>query len=451
MALITAGAGQPLNMDALRLVALDGGVALASAGATRFTAGPGAGLHADVTGVRFAFDGATAAAVSGVITGIAEFDGSTPLFQISGASVPVAAYQSRIAAGDVAGALALLTSSADTIIGSPGADVLRGGDSNDNLSGGAGDDRLDGGAGDDLLAGGAGADRIEGGAGVDTLSLTGDAGDYRIAHDIAADVYTVTDLRAGAPDGVDTVHGVEFVRFNARIAPLLTGKGVAVRDAFTGVLFGDPLHGYATDAFAALVGQYESGAATADQVMRTVVRQAGATTEVAVLSYQFFTGATPTLDGLDYLVDPAGSNIANLNSRYYQDFNLENRYINFAVALGKFGPGSNAFAKTYGDLSIFETARAAYTQIFGVAPDDAKLHAIVDPRADYFATLGGVDAQDIGAKTALVGWLLAEAVKADAGPYATAADAYLTDLAQGLTPPSVDLIGVYHGTALPTG
>ena len=39
-----------------------------------------------------------------------------------------------------------------------------------------------------------------------------------------------------------------------------------------------------------------------------VTRLAINTTDVAVLSYQFFTGATPYQSGLDYLVSPSGSN-----------------------------------------------------------------------------------------------------------------------------------------------
>jgi hypothetical protein len=41
----------------------------------------------------------------------------------------------------------------------------------------------------------------------------------------------------------------------------------------------------------------------------------------------------------------------------YQDFNLENRYINFAVNLGKLGEGKDAFAAHYGTLSLFDATR----------------------------------------------------------------------------------------------
>ena len=46
----------------------------------------------------------------------------------------------------------------------------------------------------------------------------------------------------------------------------------------------------------------------------------------------------------------------------------------------------------------------------------------------------------------MVGWLLSEAVKADIGTYATANDAFLTDVGLHNAPFGVDIVGVYHGT-----
>ena len=105
---------------------------------------------------------------------------------------------------------------------------------------------------------------------------------------------------------------------------------------------------------------------------------------------------------MDFLVSPTGPNGNNLNSAYYQSFNLENRYINFAVNLGKLGEGKIQFEAAY----------------------------------------GGDGATGIGTKAAMVGWLLAEAVKADTGMYARANDAFLIDLADGANF-AVDLVGLY--------
>jgi serralysin len=157
---------------------------------------------------------------------------------------------------------------------------------------------------------------------------------------------------------------------------------------------------------------------------------------------------------MDYLVSPTGPNPNNLNSAYYQGFNLENRYINFAVDLGKLGEGAPEFTAHYGGLSFFEATRTAYATIFGEAPSDAKLHAILDPttvlngvtysREDYFAYYGGDGLEGIGTKAAMVGWLLAEAEKADVGVYALSNDAFLTDVGLHDAPFGVNLVGVYN-------
>jgi serralysin len=63
-------------------------------------------------------------------------------------------------------------------------------------------------------------------------------------------------------------------------------------------------------------------------------------------------------------------------------------------------------------------------------------------RAQYFAYYGGDGPNGLGTKAAMVGWLLAEAEKADLGSYARSNAAFLTDLADGANF-GVNLIGVY--------
>jgi hypothetical protein len=174
---------------------------------------------------------------------------------------------------------------------------------------------------------------------------------------------------------------------------------------------------------------------------------------VATLSYEFFTGATPSAAGMEYLVSPSGPNPDNLGSAYYQSFNLENRYINFAVNLGKDGAGEASFSATYGALSLFDATRLAYSTIFGAAPSDAKIEALLDPttvlngetitRAQYFADYGGDGPNGLGTKAAMVGWLLAEAEKADVGTYALSNDAFLSDVTLDNAPFGVDIVGHY--------
>lgn len=233
---------------------------------------------------------------------------------------------------------------------------------------------------------------------------------------------------------------------------------ISVADTVTGTLFARVLREDAKNgphtALANQIGNLiAAGTDAPGQILKLVVDQASATSSVATLSYAFFTGKTPSAGGMDYLVSPTGPNANNLNSAYYQSFSLENRYINFAVNLGKQGEGKTQFLAQYGDLSLFEATRKAYATIFGAAPSDAKLHALLDPsfslngvtmtRSDYFASYGQDGANGLGTKAAMVGWLLAEAVKADIGMYANANDAFWVDVAFNNASFAVDLIGVY--------
>ena len=176
-----------------------------------------------------------------------------------------------------------------------------------------------------------------------------------------------------------------------------------------------------------------------------VVNEADASTSVATLAYEFFTGKIPGQAGVEYLVSATGPNPNNLNSAYYKSFNLENRYINFSVNLGKVGEGSAKFSADYGSLTLFDATRKAYAAIFGAAPTDTKIHALIDSRVDYFATYGGDGANGIGTKAAMVGWLLAEAAKADLGVMVRSNSAWLTDLADGSAPFAIDIIDPSKG------
>ena len=209
-----------------------------------------------------------------------------------------------------------------------------------------------------------------------------------------------------------------------------------------------------TGSFATtLLAQVDSHQATADSALTQIVQQARASSSVATLAYEYFTGKVPSAAGMDYLVSPTGPNTNNINGSYYQSFSLENRYINFAVNLGKVGEGAAAFTAAEGAKTLFEATRDAYSKIFGAAPTDAKLHALLDPsfvlngvtmtRAEYFAYYGQDGANGIGTKAAMVGWLLAEAAKADVGSYAKSNDAFLIDVGLHNAPFAVDIIGVY--------
>ncbi|MCC7266900.1 MAG: hypothetical protein IT546_06120 [Caulobacteraceae bacterium] len=206
---------------------------------------------------------------------------------------------------------------------------------------------------------------------------------------------------------------------------------------------------------AELAGQVDSGALSLQGAVEAIVDLAVGTTSVADIAYQFFTGAVPRAEGLDYLVNPWGPNPNNLNSAYYQTFSTENRYINFAVNLGRGGEDAAAFEADYGALSIAQTVTRAYTEIFGAAPDAAKVDALINgmvpnghggqfTRLEYFATYGLDGVGGLGTKAAFIGWLLSVAAREGLGPYAQANEAFLLDLAgDGEAAFEQDMLAVY--------
>jgi|GEM_PF-3322998 len=230
----------------------------------------------------------------------------------------------------------------------------------------------------------------------------------------------------------------------APLSPTLT-------TAFTNVLRASPSAQADAGETSDLSLGLATGALNATTAVTQIVSSAQNTSSVATLSYEFFTGQTPTAAGIDFLVSPTGPNPNNLNSAFYQSFSLENRYINFAVNLGKFGAGEANFQAQYGSLSLTDATAQAYTTIFGTAPTAAKVdtllnslvtsNGITETRAEYLSSFGGDGLDGLGTKAAVVGWLLAQAAKQDVGDFALSNDAFLTAVANGTATFGVDLIG----------
>jgi hypothetical protein len=206
--------------------------------------------------------------------------------------------------------------------------------------------------------------------------------------------------------------------------------------------------------FANLSQNYPTDAAA----MSYIVNSADNTTALAALSYQFFTGKAPTKPGLDYLVN-SPANPSDLNDGYYSGFNIENRYINFAANLGVAGEGAGTFANKYAALSFADYVASIYQTIIGssyanaAGIDPAKAIADIVARKDaILATAQGsglitpnmTAAQiDLALKAATAGYLLGEAIKADVGVYASAANSFMVAMATGTATYGADIITTY--------
>ncbi|RRN65440.1 hypothetical protein [Caulobacter sp. 602-1] len=356
-----------------------------------------------------------------------------------GAGVDTAYYGSA----SVAVTVNLLLSGSSQDTKGAGADILVsienlvGSAFGDTLTGDGRANQIEGGAGDDVLIGGGGDDVLDGGAGADTARYLGGKANYSVVQNSDGST-TVTDLRAGSPDGTDRLLNIESILFPnpPSSAEIASEMNAILRQSNTAAV---------STLAADLLVRWSVGQLSDVQVTAAIVNAADATTSVASMSYQFFTGKVPTQGGVDFLVSPTGPNPTNLNSAYYATFDTVNRYINFAVNLGKNGEAKDSFAATYGSLSLFEATKKAYATIFGGTPTDAKVHALIDTRVDYLAYYGGDGAAGIGTKAAMVGFLLAAAATENLGVMAKSNDAWLMDLADGSAPFAVNILDPANG------
>lgn len=201
-----------------------------------------------------------------------------------------------------------------------------------------------------------------------------------------------------------------------------------------------------------------SGQITAKQAILQIVHAAAGSTAVAETSYAFFSGLTPTADGLTYLVH-SSANPGDLSDSYYASFNTENRYINFAANLGLHSDYAPAFAAIFGPESFDGAVRSAYDRIVGNAQAQA---AGINPelainnieaQLPYFQQIAherfAGDNFDLSTKLAAIAYILEEAVKANVGSYGVADQNFLYDLADGKAQFHVDLVATYgKGTPL---
>lgn len=397
----------------------------------------------------------------------------------------------------------------DFLVGGAGADEIHGGGGADSITGGDGNDRLFGGAGDDRFWVGFGVDLYDGGEGVDSLVFSLDSGGVTVDLSLATrqefapsmygtltsiervsgtrfadtllgdardnifdsgagddivdgrggnDTYVVgawyKDLKiqwtvdgwritdtssSGFAQGSDLVRNVETLQAADVWTHLGDGMPLIVRNILR-------LEDTEPNSPASQLSlELAAGRITPQAALNTVIEAADATTSVASLNYQFFTGKTPSVIGIDFLVAPTGPNASNLNSEIYAKFNTVNRYINFAANLGKYGEAKDSFAAKYGSMTLAEATKSAYATIFGGTPTDAKVAQLLEGRVDFLASFTGDGSEGIGTKAAMVGFLLAAAALENVGVMARSNAAWLADLADGEAPFAVDLINPANG------
>ena len=212
----------------------------------------------------------------------------------------------------------------------------------------------------------------------------------------------------------------------------------------------------------AWAAQTNAGTLSDAAALQLVIDTADADSAVAITSYQFFTGTTPSAAGLAYLVNSA-TNTNDLNDAYYTNFNQTNRYINFAANLGTgAGAGATSFAANYGALSFAQAVDVAYEVVIGsnnaaaAGINVANAKAFIVSQLPYFTALANQNfptataaQKDLIIKAEMVGYTISEAIKANVGSYSNATSALLADLGPDNTANlGTDLLAAYSvGTA----
>ena len=91
----------------------------------------------------------------------------------------------------------------------------------ENAIGGSGNDTIIGNTANNMLEGGAGNDTIDGVSGTNTALYSGPSTSYQETQNSDGS-WTVTDLRAGSPDGTDTLKNIQYLQFSDKTVALGT-------------------------------------------------------------------------------------------------------------------------------------------------------------------------------------------------------------------------------------
>ena len=91
----------------------------------------------------------------------------------------------------------------------------------ENAVGGSGNDTIIGNAANNVLTGGAGNDYLDGVSGTNTAVYSGPSTAYQVTKN-SDGTWTVVDLRAGSPDGTDTLKNIELLQFSDKTVAIGT-------------------------------------------------------------------------------------------------------------------------------------------------------------------------------------------------------------------------------------
>ena len=218
--------------------------------------------------------------------------------------------------------------------------------------------------------------------------------------------------------------------------------GIGLHEGIAHVWFGhepDPLGGPVLELGIADTGNATDSGVTPLPVAVVDWSKDAASLELVASTYQYFNKAVPGAEGFQFLISSA-TNSADLNDPYYETFNQENRYINFASNLGTQGSEAESTKAMLTSMSFSDVVRTAYDQIIGTATAEAvgisteAAFEFFDGSIGFYSSVAeervvrpGVD-QDLATKLVLIGSMLNEASKSQVGNYANVVDTFVNDV-----------------------
>ena len=195
---------------------------------------------------------------------------------------------------------------------------LGGSDFADSLTGSDVANQIQGRVGDDTISGLGGNDTIDGGDGTDRVDFTGNKSNYALKN-LGGNLYKITDLRTGSPDGSDLLTNVEQLKFADQVSdlswasPAPTGSGIKLEINANNLGFIEPN---------GLIPQQILGNSVSSQYFKLIsFDSATHAFEVQegtdIVSNPYFSAGGPTFEGqpfVSYLNDYKGFTDSNLFS-----------------------------------------------------------------------------------------------------------------------------------------
>lgn len=279
----------------------------------------------------------------------------------------------------------------------------------ENVRGTAFNDSITGDSKNNVLRGNGGNDLIDGGSGTDTAEYLGNRNDYAIARNQSGSL-SVTDLRAGAPEGTDTLLNIDRLKFAdvtldaALLVPWTAPTPEQVATALEAVV-----PGLSSPTIDALKAALAAETITFEQMIDGLIEEAQTSTVPALVIANLLGGTAPTQVHLAAL-----TGFAQMQYEAYAARGVLNPSLGPYEALGYGFSETQGFASRYGALGAESFVLSSYQEVFGRSASPTQI-AHFDSQMSYFQQIyrgAGLTPEDSlnKAKGAIIGQMMGHAI-----------------------------------------